>query len=68
MKHEIYFSVQKERPLECDDEFLRKKGFNPKGNEYWVFRLKEELRNVDNLSEQSFSLTKMPQIIQIVRK
>ena len=56
------------KPQGCDGEQLSKLGFKPRGNEYWLFVIRERVIDyhiVFNISKQLNGLKKYPQIVVV---
>ena len=50
----------------CNREYLARVGFKPKGDEYWLFRIKSEVKDsalISSVLEQIKSLTHYPQFV-----
>lgn len=65
-KRRELFELEQSRVEKCDNETLEKYGFKPKGNEYWLFRIKKRLLNNSSLNtfvNEIKELHKFPQII-----
>lgn len=63
-----YFELYDKNALECNHEYLKKLGFSPQGNIYWLFQIKRELSQAeihDSLGKISTIYTKKPQILNI---
>lgn len=62
------FELEKENAMSCDKETLKALGFSPKGDVYWVFKIKRELilNEADViLKGTNIIITKKPIIINI---
>lgn len=63
-----YFELNNESAISCDKSRLRKLGFAPQGDEYWLFNIKRELIRDEishNLQKIVVSNTKKPLILSI---
>lgn len=61
------FELTEEKVVPGNKEYLKQLGFHPRGNEYWIFRVKQELdkANIIPLNIDESMLTPSPQIISI---
>lgn len=60
------FELKDKKVLSCNRDYLKKFGFNPHGNEYWVFHINKEIDDIVSLSnivENNYELTKNPFVI-----
>lgn len=64
-KKELY-ELTPEKPFACNKDYLTSLGFNPKGNEYWAFRLSKEVKDEHirlSIFKQVQTYSMFPQII-----
>lgn len=62
------FELENESAMPCDDITLKYLGFSPKGDNYWVFKIKRELPNnelIRYLGDYNINKTTKPQIIKL---
>lgn len=57
------FTMDRKDVASCQDGDLRKYGFHPRGNLYWVFGIKEEIPVDDRIISQIQNFSKYPQIM-----
>lgn len=62
------FELADEKVISCNNDYLKKLGFTPSGNEYWIFNISKEINDIENLAqiiENKCKLIKKPIIIKI---
>lgn len=60
------FELTNEKVLPCDKDYLKKIGFNPRGNEYWLFHIKKEISDITEIAKQiegKYELSKKPFVL-----
>lgn len=63
-----YFELESEHAASCDKKALKDLGFSPKGDNYWLFKIKRELSDnelICNLADDIINKTTKPQIIKL---
>ena len=62
------FELADDKVISCNNDYLKKLGFTPSGNEYWIFNISKEINDIENLAhiiENKCKLIKKPIIIKI---
>lgn len=60
------YELEPQLPIACNKEYLLHIGFKPKGNDYWVFKIKEKIedcKKINSILDRVKKLKMSPQII-----
>lgn len=62
------YELLPEKVVSCNKDHLKRIGFKPEGNEYWLFRIKKEITNdelLNSIFEHTGKLRPYPKIINV---